>query len=472
VKTIIAPELIAVEGLQEWSQARQLLRGCNSHTNGGLDMVHAFYVGMLALRYRTEEGEKIIWPNQFRWLLEQRLLLWENHDSWGMSKEVIRDKSNANTTVKLFALSQVSWFVAQSIMRTAHDLPLSQLETMTLSYVPLFAVAYFFWWTKPKDVLTPSVIDLPEMSRDQQEFFEHLSIDPGFDGEDTEKKISLLTVWKLTPRVFEKEAKDKAAEDISRQQSFGATRDAESMISFEGKVDNIASMRKGSIESKSREMPVQALHVDGVEAIPSPTKVRHSVTVDCCERSIPEPPTRRAKTIQIIEEISDVRHETPSFVGRVARRATTGFLSADSDADISRPRKKDRVLPLHQEEIVLGYWDPHIYHSRIWPLTCLFGASFGALHLISWHTVFPTLVESWLWRAAAVTSIVSMLIFMQYEKVVLKWGGPLVLLSIASPAIYLLSRIVMIAGVIAAFRAMDPRVYDVYVVSTYWVHLA
>jgi hypothetical protein len=434
-------------------------------------MVHAFYVGMLALRYRTEEGEKIIWPNQFRWLLEQNLLLWGNHGSWGLSKDVIRDKSNANTTVKLFALLQVSWFVAQSIMRAAHDLPLSQLETMTLSYVPLFAITYFFWWTKPKDVLTPSIVNLPEMSENQKETFEHLSIDPEFDGEDTDKKISSSTVWKLTPRVFEKEAKDKAEEEMRSNQAFEPTRDEEVKISSEKKTDDMASTKKSSIEITSRETPTQSLHAGHVEINPLPLKVRHTVTTDRIERPTIGPSTRRAKTIQIAEEISDVRHVTPSFAGRAIRRAATGFRPPHRNTGISHPRKKARVLTLYPKERVVAYWDPHVYHSNIWPLTCLFGVSFGALHLISWHTVFPTFVESWLWRAAAITSIVSMLIFMQYEKVVLKWGGPLVLLSIASPAMYLLSRVVMIAGVIASFRAMDPRVYDTYVVSTYWVHL-
>ena len=58
-----------------------------------------------------------------------------------------------------------------------------------------------------------------------------------------------------------------------------------------------------------------------------------------------------------------------------------------------------------------------------------------------------------------------MFIFMQYEKAVLRWGGPLMLLSIVSPALYLVSRIVMIAGVIAAFRGMDPKTYQTYVVK-------
>ena len=64
-----------------------------------------------------------------------------------------------------------------------------------------------------------------------------------------------------------------------------------------------------------------------------------------------------------------------------------------------------------------------------------------------------------------------MLIFMQFEKVVLRWGGPMTIISLMSPALYFLSRIVMIAGVVAAFRASDPAVYETYQVSTYWIHI-
>jgi len=62
-KAIIAPEFIAVEGLQEWAQAQRLVKDCAVLTGGGLKFVHAFYIGMLALRYRTPRGEKVIWPN-------------------------------------------------------------------------------------------------------------------------------------------------------------------------------------------------------------------------------------------------------------------------------------------------------------------------------------------------------------------------------------------------------------------------
>ncbi|KAF2232011.1 hypothetical protein EV356DRAFT_525605 [Viridothelium virens] len=360
VKAVLAPELIAVEGLQEWNQGRKMVENCKNRTEGDLKLVQAFYIGMLALRYRTERGDRVIWPNQYEWLLNQGLVSWNDHERWGLSKENIRDKSNADSTVKLFAAVQVSWFVAQSIMRAAHDLPLSQLESMTLSYVPLFAVTYFFWWTKPKDILTPSLIDLPNMSEEKKTAFEALAISNTFDDEHLDEQDSIWTIWKLTPRVFEKEAKDRA-------------------------------MRE--------------------------------------------------------------------------------FIPRKSDLDWQKEAHgSDHNNPELPEETVLAYWDPDCYHSKIWPVTCLFGASFGALHLISWNTEFPTFAEQWLWRAAAITSTVSLLIFMQYEKVVLRWGGPLTLLSIVSPVFYLLSRVVMMGGIIAAFRAMDPKIYDTYVVSTYWIH--
>ena len=78
LKTIIAPEFIAVEALQEWCQAQRMVKDCARSTAGNLKLVHAFHVGMLALRYRTPQGERVIWPNQYTWLLEQGLIDWDD----------------------------------------------------------------------------------------------------------------------------------------------------------------------------------------------------------------------------------------------------------------------------------------------------------------------------------------------------------------------------------------------------------
>ena len=373
-KAILAPEFIAVEGLQEWTQCRRMQRDCAEITGGGFKLIHAFYVSMLALRYHTPRGDKVIWPNQYTWLLRQGLIDWEDHASWGLSEAVIRDKSNADSAVKLVAFCQVLWFVAQSIMRTAHGLPLSQLESMTLSYIPLFAATYLFWWVKPKDISIPSIVDLPDMLPEQKSFFESMAVSDKFNDEGLREQDSIWSIWYLTPRVFEKEAEDKALQAAQE----------------------------------------------------------------------------RAKQ-------------------KIKERRSQGVKN-ENDIEDNEIRALESQFP-ESKEIVLSYWDPDIYHSKLWLAICCFGASFGALHLISWHTAFPTIIEMWLWRGAALLSIFSMLIFMHFEKVVFRWDGPLTIIKILSPGLYFLSRLIMMGEVFAALRAEDPAIYETYVVSSYWIHL-
>jgi hypothetical protein len=84
---------------------------------------------------------------------------------------------------------------------------------------------------------------------------------------------------------------------------------------------------------------------------------------------------------------------------------------------------------------------------------------------------FPTLVEKWLWRGSAFVSIVSLLAFMYYEKVVLRWEGFWTIVCIGPPELYFLSWIVMMVEVFVTVRAADPAVYDTYEVANYGIHL-
>ncbi|WEW61298.1 hypothetical protein PRK78_006788 [Emydomyces testavorans] len=377
-KALLAPEFIAVEGLQEWAQCQRMKRDCARLTEGQFKPIHAFYISMLALRYRTPKGDRVIWPNQYTWLLQQRLIDWEDHASWGLSVEHIRDKSKADSVARLLALMQVCWFVAQCIMRAAHALPISQLESMALSYIPLFVVTYFFWWNKPKDIRSPSIVELPDMSTEQRHIFESMAVSNKFDNEGLKDQVTYCNVWYLTPRVFEKEEEDRAIQEAQATAS--------------------AEVAQGAAARSAKSLK------------------ENSKPGTLCEITV-------------------------------------------SEGEIPNP------------EIVVAHWDPHLYRSKIWPLTCLFGVSFGALHLISWNSVFPTTVEMWLWRVSAFVSILSMLVFMHFEKVVLRWDGLLTIISLASPGLYFLSRILMIGEVFAALRAEEPSIYDTYVVSSYWVHL-
>lgn len=371
-----------MEGFQEWAQCRRMETDCAGLTNGGFRLIHAFFISMLALRYRTPNGDRVIWPNQYTWLLQQRVIIWEDHANWGLSLENIRDKSKADNAAKFIAFIQVFWFVAQCILRAAYHLPLSQLEAMTLGYIPMFVVTYFFWWDKPKDIRSPSIVELPDMSEEQRHVFESMAVSNKFDNEGMKDQVTLWNIWYLTPRVFEKEEEEKA---IRNAQSQSAQRVAK----------RIAKIQKDQGQGTS--------------------------------------------------------HGT--------------IISEEDIQSLEDPQCKI------QKETVLAQWDPRLYKSKRWPLTCLFGTSFGALHLACWNTVFPTIVEMWLWRVSAFVSILSMLVFMHFEKVVLRWGGPLTIISIASPGLYMLSRVFMMGEVFTALRAEDPTIYCTYQVSTYLVDL-
>ncbi|KAF1817886.1 uncharacterized protein K489DRAFT_138471 [Dissoconium aciculare CBS 342.82] len=375
LKTIIAPELIAVEAAQEHMQAQQVIKESAKLIGKQMTLEQAFYVGMFGLRYRTAHGSKVLWPNQFLWLLENNYLRWEDHAEWGFEHEVIKDKSNSDSFAKLFALLQVAGFVGQCLIRAVHNLPLAPLEAMTLGYIPLFAVTYYYWWLKPKDINTPSIIQLEDMRPEVFAEFEALSIDNTFDSEPNLRSRSLRSIWALTPRMFEKQFADKQFR-IAQEE-------------YEQKMEDYQLQRLSADHANSTSKPMQ---------LP------------------PEPPRR-------------------------------------------------------DSEIVLGHWDPQLYHSKLWPIAILVGISFPALHLISWGAEFPTMVESWLWRVAALTSICGMLIFMQFERVVLHWRDPLMIVKLLSPMLYLVTRMIMLALALAAFRASDPRLYQTYVASSYWVQL-
>jgi hypothetical protein len=65
IKANLAPEFIAVEGLQEWTRCRKMKKGCVEIVGDDFKLIHGFYVSMLALRYRTNCGDRVIWPNQY-----------------------------------------------------------------------------------------------------------------------------------------------------------------------------------------------------------------------------------------------------------------------------------------------------------------------------------------------------------------------------------------------------------------------
>jgi hypothetical protein len=64
-------------------------------------------------------------------------------------KEEIQDRSKTDWLAKTLVLLQTSWFLVQCMARGFSNLPLSELEIVTLAYTIMNVGIYIAWWDKP-----------------------------------------------------------------------------------------------------------------------------------------------------------------------------------------------------------------------------------------------------------------------------------------------------------------------------------
>lgn len=69
-----------------------------------------------------------------------------------VTEHEIDSLSKSDSFTKLFAITQASWLVVQSIARVSVGLPITELELMTMAYVVCAVMMYTLWWSKPFDV--------------------------------------------------------------------------------------------------------------------------------------------------------------------------------------------------------------------------------------------------------------------------------------------------------------------------------
>ncbi|KAF4336401.1 hypothetical protein FBEOM_9734 [Fusarium beomiforme] len=318
----------------------------------------------MGIRYNSGSsgGYRTLWPGQYAWLLNNGLVSGQNHKHWGLAREEMADNNKADGLVKLAALLQVVWFTVQCITRAAHQLPLATLETMTLAYVFNGLVAYAFWWEEPKDIVTASFVNLPEMTPLQRGRFGSSAMETTYDVSDSNQKQDDSIAWYVVPR---------------------DCRDDEVGVMDDAQQDTEESLSTAELSSRKVEATAMETEVDNV----------------------------------------------------------------------------------------ITEWGSSLYMTRYWPILCLLGAFFGAIHLISWNSSFPSQAERWLWRVSALVSVITSDICMQFRNMSIRWDGPLSIIKVGSPLLYLVTRVVMAVEAFVGLRAMEPATCDTYALTNYWFHL-
>ncbi|KAF5366083.1 hypothetical protein D9757_012385 [Collybiopsis confluens] len=89
----------------------------------------------------------------------------------------LEDRNKSDSFAKLIAVGQTIWFVVQLCARWATNLPITEMEVMTLAFAAMNVPIYFFWWNKPLGVGVPIRIQ-----RNAQTIKEDTDDQPATDG--------------------------------------------------------------------------------------------------------------------------------------------------------------------------------------------------------------------------------------------------------------------------------------------------
>lgn len=126
-------------------------------------LVHGFYIQMGGLLLCDNDSKTAIQVLQVDELLE--LMREGKVDQLQISEGDIWDKSKGDLFMKLFAVLQTTWFIFQCIFCWVAQLPITELEVMTLSFAALNIITYALWWQKPQDVIKPIPVWLKNVSQ-------------------------------------------------------------------------------------------------------------------------------------------------------------------------------------------------------------------------------------------------------------------------------------------------------------------
>ena len=126
-------------------------------------MTHSFYAIMGGFAFDMTEAEPQFLPNgRSRLTINPKGLIYLAETAPklipDLSKEFIRDKSNADGLAKLLVCLQALWFCMQCILRLAEGYAIALLELNVFGHALCALLIYALWWQKPLDIEEPTLM--------------------------------------------------------------------------------------------------------------------------------------------------------------------------------------------------------------------------------------------------------------------------------------------------------------------------
>jgi len=157
---VAAPDAIAAMACSQWRYARRATKELQPLLPWWT-MQHSFYAEMGGYRVLDKStGQILVFRTpQLAWLQKQRLIIIPE-----LPKKEIDDKSKGDGIAKTLACVQSLWFLISCSARFQQHLPLTTLEIELLPYVAITWMVYIFWWKKPLQVATYTLIEVAQMT--------------------------------------------------------------------------------------------------------------------------------------------------------------------------------------------------------------------------------------------------------------------------------------------------------------------
>ena len=153
---LLAPELVMLFACGQWASAQRSVADMKALGHHKWTMVHAFYADMGGFLLVSPDSTPFpISAKQVHYLVSQGFLQLPN-----ITRAEIWDKSKADMFAKSVASFQAAWLVAQVVSRGVQRLPVTLLELSTVALISCTGAALYFWFFKPLNVETPTVVNL------------------------------------------------------------------------------------------------------------------------------------------------------------------------------------------------------------------------------------------------------------------------------------------------------------------------
>lgn len=403
-----------------------------------------------------------------------------------VNKQDILDKSKTDGTGKLICCVQIIWTIASAITRLAVKLPITPLEVNTLAHVACALMIYSLWWYKPRWVNEPTILR-GEWARPLLAFM-YMSSQvscPARRKQDLLRNFGVKTELAGVMYRCERTPSPQASSDSGV--GVDAVTDTDPATEPKLSSDHGISSRGGQVKGKivSRAEGDVVIAVDKDQAHAAADAMEQTRWKHCCEaieqypiiKQMMKVPEQNAEHLRYREALQRYPEMPPNiqlhFKGR-------------SLEDLSETMNQSQDWVFMSEELVIDRprnWpgDDQIRHMQghlmgmiMWCATTVY----GAIHMAGWNEKFPTVIESWFWRASSSYIIFSGLLwsFLNFlghvaspvwlywydflDGTVRKWSRNLIyLLAFIGGTLYFVARTYVVVEAFVSLRALPASAY-------------